>query len=161
VVESRFAAMKQGLTVATLGSAPIDFQGRKMGFVVLTSAHELFSYPASGLVATVNKIKDRPDEVKKIIKAGIKANRYIAQNRDGTIQGIMEWLKVDREMAAATYDSVAKAFNSDGGVPEDGLRLVIEEAKKATRVSRDVSINEVIDLSILRQAQRELGIVSR
>src|SRR5262245_15131403 len=158
VVESRFAAMKQGLTVATLGSAPIDFQGKKMGFTVLASAHELFSYPASGLVTTVNKIKDRPDEVRKTIKAGIKANRYIAQNRDGSIQGIMEWLKIDREMGAATYDSVAKAFNSDGGVPEDGLRLVIEEAKKATKISREVSIIEAMDLTLLRQAQRELGV---
>ena len=161
VIESRFAAMKQGITVATLGSAPVDFQGKKMGFLVLASAHELFSYPASGLVATVNKIKDRPDEVKKIIKGGIKANRYLAQNRDGTIQGIMDWLRLDREMASATYDSVAKAFNSDGGVPEDGLRLVLEEAKKATRVSRDTSINEAMDLLILKQAQRELGIGSR
>jgi len=158
VIESRFAAMKQGLAVATLGSPPIDFQGKKMGFVVLAAAHELFSYPASGLVTTTNKIKDKPDEIKKIIKAGIKANRYIAQNREGTIQGIIEWLRIDRELAAATYDSVAKAFNSDGGVPEDGLRLVIEEAKKVTKVSREASIGEAMDLSALRQAQRELGI---
>lgn len=161
VIEARFAAMKQGLTAATLGSAPIDFQGKKMGFVVLASAHELFSYPASGLVAPVNKIKERPDEIKKVIKAGIKANRYIAKNRDGTIQGIMEWLKIDREMASATYDSVAKAFNSDGGVPEDGLRLVIEEAKKATKVNREASLNEAMDLSMLRQAQKELGIMGK
>jgi NitT/TauT family transport system substrate-binding protein len=158
VIESRFAAMKQGLTVATLGSAPIDFQGKKMGFVVLANAHELFTYPASGLSATASKIKQRPDEVKRVIRAGIKANRYIAQNRDGTIQGIVEWLKVDREMATATYDSVAKAFNDDGGVPEDGLRLVIEEAKKATKISREVALSDALDLSILRVAQRELGV---
>jgi ABC-type nitrate/sulfonate/bicarbonate transport system substrate-binding protein len=161
VVESRFAAMKQGLTVATLGSAPIDFQGKKMGFVVLASAHELFSYPASGLVATINKIRERPDEVKKTIKAGIKANRYIAQNREGTVQEIMNWLKINPEMASATYGSVAKAFNSDGGVPEDGLRLVIEEAKKVTKVNREASINEAMDLSLLKQAQRELSIGPR
>ena len=130
VIESRFAAMSQGLTVATLGSAPIDFLGKKQGFVVLASAHELFSYPASGLSVTVKKIKEKPDEVKRIIKAGIKANRYIPQNRAGTIQIIAAWLKIDQELATAAYDSVSKAFNSDGNIPEDGLRLVIEEAKK-------------------------------
>ena len=30
-VDSRFAAMKQGLTAATLGSPPIDFLGKKLG----------------------------------------------------------------------------------------------------------------------------------
>ena len=116
VIESRFAAMNQGLTAATLGSAPLDFLGKKQGFVVLASAHELFSYPASGMIATVKKIKEKPDEVKRVIKAGIKANRYIPQNRAGTIQVIADWLKIDQEMATATYDSVSKAFNDDGSV---------------------------------------------
>ena len=158
VIESRFAAMTQGLTAATLGSAPLDFLGKKQGFVVLASAHELFNYPASGLIATAKKIKEKPEEVKRVIKAGIKANRYILQNRAGSIQVIADWLKIDQEMATATYDSVSKAFNNDGNVPENGLRLVIEEAKRTAKVTREVPINEVEDLSILKEAQRELGI---
>jgi len=47
---------------------------------------------------------------------------------------------------------VAKAFNEGGSVPEKGLRLVIEETKKAAKVNRDVSISEVADLTILREA---------
>jgi NitT/TauT family transport system substrate-binding protein len=161
VIESRFAAMSQGLTAATLGSAPIDFLGKKQGFVILASAHELFSYPASGLTASVKKIKEKPEEVKRVIKAGINANRYIPHNRVGTIQVIADWLKIDQEMATATYDSVSKAFNDDGSIPEDGLRLVIEEAKRTAKINREVPINEVEDLSILREAQRELGIKSK
>ena len=155
---SRLAAMKQGLTAATMGSAPIDHLGAKMGFVVLAKGYELFSYPNSGLVTTVKKTKERPDEIKKVIKAGIRANSYIRANREGTIQFLMRQEKIDREIAAATYDGVAKAFNEDGSVPEDGLRLVIEEAKKSVKVDREVRFSEVADLSILREAQKELGI---
>ena len=157
-VDSRFASMKQGLTAATLGSPPLDFLGKKLGFVVLARAQELFNFPASGLVASVKKIKEAPDEVKRVIKAGIKANRYIHQNRDGTIQVMMEWLKINKEIATATYDSVANAFNQDGSLPEKGLRLAIDEAKRIGKVDRDVAFSEVADLSILREAQRELGI---
>src|SRR5213079_2799689 len=128
--ERRLSAMKQGLTAATMGSPPLDYLGKKMGFVVLARAHELFSLPASGLVATVKSIKERPDEIKRVIKAGIKAIRYIHQNRDGTIQAMMEWLKIDKEIAAVTYESVSKAFNDDGSLSEKGLRLAIEEAKR-------------------------------
>lgn len=46
-------------------------------------------------------------------------------------------------------------------LPEDGLRLIIEEAKKLAKVDREVSFVEVPDLSILEQAQRELGIRGR
>ncbi len=156
--EARFAAMKQGVVAATLGS---EFLGKKMGFVVLARAYELFSYPDSGLVASVKKIKEKPDEVKRVIRASIKANRYIHQNSEGTIQFMVEWLRIDKELATATYDSISKAFNEDGNIPEDGLRLIIEDAKKAAKVDREVSINEVADLSILKEAQRELGIKSK
>jgi NitT/TauT family transport system substrate-binding protein len=159
--DSRFAAMKQGLTAATLGSAPLDFLGNKLGFVVLARANELFSFPASGLVATVKSIKERPDEIKRVIKASIKANRYIHQNREGTMQMMMSWLKIDKEVAGATYQSVAKAFNDDGGLTEKGLRVAIDEAKRIGKVDREVSLSEVADLSILRQAQKELGIGER
>ncbi len=160
-MEARFSAMKQGLIAATLGAPPADFLGKKMGFVVLARAHELFNFPVTGVLASVKKIKEKPDEIKRVIKAGIKANRYIRQNRDGTIQVMMEWLKVDKEMATATYESVGKAFNDDGSLPEDGLRLLIEEAKKAGKVSREIPLSDVADLSILREAQKELGIQGR
>src|SRR5262245_44332920 len=155
---SRLAAMKQGLTAATIASAPVDHLGAKMGFVVLAKAYELFSYPSSGLTTTVKKIKEKPNEVRKVIKAGIRATSYIRGNPEGTIQFLMGQQKIDREIAAATYDSVVKAFNEDGSVPEDGLRLVIEEAKKAVKVDRQVSVSDVADLSILTEAQKELGI---
>jgi ABC-type nitrate/sulfonate/bicarbonate transport system substrate-binding protein len=157
-LEARFSSMKQGLIAATLGGPPADFLGKKMGFVVLARAHELFSFPVTGILASDKKIKEKPDEIKRVIKAGIKANRYIRQNRDGTIQAFMEWMKIDKVMATATYDSVGKAFNEDGNLPEDGLRLLIDEAKKATKISREIASSEVADLSILREAQRELGI---
>ena len=157
-LEARLASMKQGLIVATLGGPPTDFLGKKMGFVVLARAHELFSFPVTGVLASDKKIKERPEEVKRVIKAGIKANRYIRQNRDGAIQSWMEWMKVDKEMAAATYESVGKAFNEDGSLPEAGLRLLIEEAKKAAKITREVAASEVTDLSILREAQKDLGI---
>jgi NitT/TauT family transport system substrate-binding protein len=156
--ERRFSAMKQGLTAGTMGSPPLDFLGKKMGFVVLAKAYELFSYPTSGVIASARKIKEKPDEVKRVIAAGIKATRYIRQNREGTIQFMTEWSKIDKEMATATYDSVLKLFNDDGSLPEKGLLLVIDELRKLGKVEREISVREVADLSLLREAQKELGI---
>jgi NitT/TauT family transport system substrate-binding protein len=156
--ERRFSAMKQGLSAATMGSPPLDVLGKKMGFVVLARAHELFTYPTSGVVVSVKKLKEKPDEIKRVIKVGIKATRYLRQNREGAIQSMTEWTKTDKELTTATYESVVKLFNDDGSVPEKGLLLVIDELKKLSKVEREISLSEVADLSILREAQKELGI---
>lgn len=72
-----------------------------------------------------------------------------------------QWMKIDKETAAATYDGAAKSFNDDGNVPEAGLRIVIDEAKKAANIRREVSINKIADLTVLREAQREMGFKDR
>jgi len=124
--------------------------------VVLARAEDLFTYPISGLVAHTNKIKDKPDEIKRLIGAGIKANRYMRQNRDGTIPVLMSTYKLDKEVAISLYDSFVKGFNDDGNLPEEGFRQLIEDT--VTQIRRELAFNEVSDLSILKEAQRELGI---
>jgi len=158
---ARFAALKEEVVDVAVISPPADSEGKKLGFNVLARAYELFSFPFIGLGANVKKIKERPDEVKRAVRALIKANRYIRQNRDGAIQVMMEWGRTDRESATATYESTWKVFNLDGNIPEDGLRLVIEQAKQALKITREVSPNEIADLTLLREAQRELGVKGR
>lgn len=159
--DSRVAALQQGLISAAVVPPPFDFHARKLGFITLARAQDILTYPEGGLSTTSRKIKERPDEVKRVIKAGIRANRYIRSEREGTIQFLMEWQRVDREVATATYDSVSKAYSDDGNIPEDGLRIVIEEAKKSANVTRDISINQVAETAILREAQKEIGLRQR
>jgi NitT/TauT family transport system substrate-binding protein len=155
---ARFAALKEKVVDVAVISPPADSEGERLGFNVLARAYELFSFPFIGLGTSVKKIKEKPDVVKRTIKALIKANRYIRQNRDGSIQVLAKWGRTDRNNAAATYDSTWRVFNSDGNIPEDGLRLVIDQAKQALKVTREVSPGEVSDTSLLHDAQKELGI---
>ena len=158
LTEGRLARLQQGLSDATVVPVPLDLQARKMGLNVLARAYELFTYPEGGLITTTMKIKAKPDEVKRVIRAGIKASRYIKANRDGTIQFLMEWQRTDREIATGTYEFLAKTANDSGSLSETGFRLIIEEIKELAKVSREVALSEVADLSILREAQKELGI---
>lgn len=155
--EVRVFRMKQGLMDATAVPVPWDYHGKKLGFNILARAEELFTYPISGLIAHTKKIKEKPDEIKRLIRAGIKANRYMRSSREGTIPILMSTYKIDKEIAMALYDSFVKGFNDDGSLPEDGFRRLIDDTKNVTKVDRQVALSEVADLSILREAQRELG----
>lgn len=109
----------------------------------------------------MKKIREKPDEIKRVIRAGIKANRYIRDNREGTIQFLIEWLKINREVATATYDSLVKVFDEDFNKCQEGLRIVIEETRKNLKVNREVPLSDVADLSIFSEAQKELGIKAK
>ena len=155
--EGRLIRMQQGLLDATMASVPTDYLGKKMGFPIIVRSEDLFTYPFSGVTTHIKKIKEKPDEVKRVIRAGIKANRYMRENRDGTIPILMSTYRIDKEIATAAYDSFIKGFNLDGSMPEDGFRRLLDDTKRLMKIDREVGFSEVSDLSILRQAQRELG----
>jgi len=157
--EARLIRMKQGLLDATISSVPNDYEGRKMGFPVLVRSEDLFTYPFSGLTVQAKKIKEKRDEVKRVIRAGIKANRYMRANRDGTIAVLIATYRIDKEVASAAYDSFIKGFNIDGSMPEDGFRRLLDDTKRVMKIDREVALSEVSDLAILKEAQRELGIM--
>jgi NitT/TauT family transport system substrate-binding protein len=155
---ARLAALKEGLVDVAVIAPPGDAMGRQMGFNVLLRAYEVFSFPFIGIGANLKTIKEKPEEVKKVVKAMVRANRFIREDKEGAVRILMEWGKVERDHAAASYDSTWKVFSPDGNIPPDGLRLVVDQAKADLKLTRDVPLSEIIDMAPLQAAQRELGI---
>ena len=158
---ARLTALKQRVVDVVVISPPADTQMERQGFRILARAYELFSFPYLGLGTHLRKIKERPEEIRRVIKATIRANRFIRENRDEPVAALIAWGKVEREFAYASYDALRNLFNADGAVPEDGLKLVIEQPRRSNKIARDVASAEVVDLSFLRAAQAELGIKPR
>ena len=131
--EGRLIRLQQGLVDATLVPVPLDLRARKLGLNVLARAQEIYSYAGGGLATTTKKIIDKPEEIKRVINAGIKASRYVKANADGTIQAYRDWRRTDRETAATAYEFLSKAINEDGSLPEQGFRLLIEEIKESVK----------------------------
>jgi ABC-type nitrate/sulfonate/bicarbonate transport system substrate-binding protein len=155
---ARLAALKENLVDVAVIAPPGDALGKQMGFSVLARAYEVFSFPFIGVGANVKTIQEKPAEVKKIIKAMIRANRFIRDDKQGAVNVLAEWGRIEREQAAASYDSTVKVFNANGDIPLEGLRLVIDQAKAEQKITKDIPVSEVIDLAPLREAQKELGI---
>ena len=158
---ARFAALKEGLVEAAIIAPPADAQARKLGLSVLARANDLFKFPHIGLGTTNKKLKENPQEVARVIRAFIKANRFVRDNRQETINILVAWGRTQIEDAVASYDSTWQVFSPDGAMPDDGMRLVIDDAQKALKATRTFAINEVADAGPLHEAQRTLGLKSK
>jgi NitT/TauT family transport system substrate-binding protein len=158
---ARLTALKQRVVDLIVISPPADTQMEKQGYKIMARAYELFSFPYLGLGTHTRKIKEKPDEIRRTIKATIRANRFIRDNREEAVRTLVGWGKVDRDFAYASYDALRNLFNADGAVPEEGLKLVIDQARRSAKISREFASADVADLTFLRQAQSELGIKER
>lgn len=158
---ARITALKQRVVDVVVISPPADAQMEKQGYKILARAYELFSFPYLGLGTHTKKIRERPEEIRRTIRATIRANRFIREHRDEAVGTLVDWGKVQRDYAYASYDALKNLFNADGAVPEDGLRLVIDQARRNAKITREVMPAEVADLTFLREAQAELEIKAR
>ena len=158
VERARYAALREGIVDVAVLSPPTDTDAQRQGYRILSRFYEHFKLPFTGLGTHLKQLNEKRDEVKRMVRALLRANRFVRSNREGTIQTMMDWIKVDRESAAATYDSTLKIFSEDGGISESGLKLVIDQGREAMKIERPVANGEVADLSIVREVQKELGI---
>jgi len=158
---ARFAALKEGLVEAAIIAPPADAQARKLGLNVLARANDLFKFPHIGLGTTNKKLTENPQEITRVIRAFIKTNRFVRDHRQEAINVLADWGRTQKEDAIASYDSTWQVFSPDGTMPDDGMRLVIDDAQKALKATRTFAINEVADAGPLREAQRTLGIKSK
>jgi NitT/TauT family transport system substrate-binding protein len=154
----RFAGLQQKLADAVVTSPPWDFEGQKMGYNILARAYEYVNYPLSGVGVHQKSIQQNRDQTKRTIRALIKASRFIRDNREDSVKILMAWAKTKPEHAYAAYDSTVKVISPDGGIPDDGLKLLIEQASRDAKVTREVPLSEIADFSILREVQKELGL---
>ncbi len=158
---ARFAALKEGLVDAAIIAPPADAQARKLGLSVLARANDLFKFPHIGLGTSGKKLKENPQEVVRVIRAFIKANRFVREQRQEAINVLINWGRIQKEDAVASYDSTAQVFSPDGSMPEEGMRLVIDDAQKALKLNRVFALSEVADAGPLREAQKSLGIKAK
>ena len=154
----RFAGLQQKLADAVVTSPPWDFEGKKAGYNVLARAYEYLNYPLSGVGLNAKSIQQNRGQVKRTTKALIRASRFIRDNREEAAKVLMEWGKAKPEHAYASYDATVKVISHDGGIPEDGLKFLIEQAKRDAKITREIALGEIADFAILREIQKELGL---
>ena len=89
--------------------------------------------------------------VKRTLRAVIKANRFILDNRQETIAVMLKWLPQTADVAARSYDLELKTIAQDGQMTDAELDSLIERLGEKRR-----PLDEVRDFSPVRQAIKEL-----
>jgi NitT/TauT family transport system substrate-binding protein len=154
----RLQALGTGLVHASLLGSQGAIQGEKEGLKVIVAAADVIeSLPFAGVTTTVTKLKENPQQIKKVLRAGLKGLRYVQDNRPGTIDVIQSWYRVEREVAGATYDLARKSYSTNGEVSEKGVLLSMEFARSSGKFEKETSPSEIIDFNLLREVRKEFA----
>lgn len=151
-----------GLTSGSLQGAmlvpPFDAIMAKKGFKSLVFAGDIMDFPQGGLATTDKKIKERPSQVKKIVRATVNSLIHIRENRDELVSYIANRWKIDTELAASSYQIMVRSFSRDGTASPRSIQNVIDSTRARLKIERPTAISDLINLSLLEEVHREMGI---
>lgn len=149
---TRFQSLSSGaVDVIALGT-PHDLMLRQKGFSTLAGPPEV-GLPGACVFTSERYLRDNPLTVRKVLKALLRAQQFILEDRQETIQALLQWLPQAPEVAAHSYDYELKSLSRDGLMSDAELEALMVKLGDKKR-----PIDEVRDFSLARQAMRELEV---
>ena len=153
----RLSALQAGQIDGTIMSMPYNKMAVKMGFRELVHLREVIKTPQGGLVTTVQKTRSEAELVRRSIKAALTGNRFLKENKGEFIKLLAKESGIhDQVVAGWVHEEAVKLFSDNGLVSDEAMQEFIANSKEALKVSREVSISEVADLSFARRAVSEM-----
>jgi NitT/TauT family transport system substrate-binding protein len=153
----RLQALLSGKLDAAIVPPPFNFKAESKGFVRLVSAADVFETSVSGLAMHVDTLKEKPIQVRKMLRALLKAQTFIRNSKPESVRVIAEWLKLEPRIAQASYEIYVKGMSPNGIVPERVLESDIERARKEQQVKEAVPVGRVVDFTMLQEVSNQLG----
>jgi ABC-type nitrate/sulfonate/bicarbonate transport system substrate-binding protein len=147
----RLQSVITGAVEVTTLSPPHDLMAQNAGMKALAGPPEI-GMPASGMITSDRLIKENPQFVRRAVRAILKANRFIGEQRQETINVLLKWVKQTPEIAGRSYDVELKTIQRDGTMTDGEMESFIERLGN----EKKRSVDEVRDFSFARAAWKEL-----
>jgi NitT/TauT family transport system substrate-binding protein len=156
---SRYTALESGSIQAAMLVPPFNNFAKKRGFNQLTSFNDIMSIPLGGLSVHTQKMKEKPDEIVRMIKAVLKATDYI-RNRKTEILSFLEakWGIKEGDVRESIYRDMVGLFSRNGIASDDTMKNVIQLVRETRKSKDDKTLADIVDWSFAKKAQAELKI---
>ncbi len=156
---SRYAAMESGAVQAAMLVPPFNNFAVKRGFNQLLSFNEIMNIPLGGLAVHTQRMKEKPDEIVKMIKAVLRATDFI-RTRKADILAFLEakWGIREADVRESIYRDMVGLFSRDGIASDETMKNVIQLVRDTRKSRDDKSLADVVDWSFAKKAQAELKI---
>ena len=151
--DSRFAALAAGSVDATVLNFPFNLQAEKMGFNNLLWLGERVEMPLSGLGVRDDTLQKNPERVLGMLRAIYRAVVLAKAYPEDTVQAFMDWTRVDRELAAKSFELGKKSWPDNLVISDAAIRAVVEQAQTELKIKGTVSLDKVRDWSFAAKAR--------
>jgi NitT/TauT family transport system substrate-binding protein len=153
----RMAALRVGSVSAIIVPVPAVAILKREGFNEVSFVGDVVEFASNGYTTTEQRIKEHPQEVKKVVRSIYRGLRFAKENPEGTIDVIQREWKVDPEIAKESYRAIVKALNEDGIIGAKQLKIHFDLIRRSDKNIGEIPVEKVVDFRLLREVRKELS----
>ena len=153
----RMAALRAGSVAAIIVPVPAVVLLKREGFNEISFVGDVVEFASNGYSTTEQRLKEHPQEVKKVVRALYRGLRFAKDNPESTIGVIQKEWKVEPDVAKESYAAIIKALNEDGIIGEKQLKIHFDMIRKSDKNIGEIPVDKVVDFSLLREVRKELA----
>ncbi len=148
---TRLAALRAGAIDATPIDVAFAVKAEDEGFKRLVYLGDLIELPLSGIAVMEQKLQTQRDQVRRIVRAGVRGLRFMKQNRNETVQMLSDYLRITPSQSARAYDASINSFSDDGMISDKGVNLDVQLTKERLKLTKDIPLSQLVDWSLVRE----------
>jgi NitT/TauT family transport system substrate-binding protein len=151
---ARYLSLESGSIQAAMIVPPFNHLAKKRGFNELLGFNDIMSMPVGGLAVHTQKMKEKPDEIVKMIRALIKSLKYIRTRKPDILAIIdKQWGIKEADIRENMYKEMLGLFSRTGIGSDEAMRNVIKLVRETRKNAPEVGISDVADWTFARKAQ--------
>jgi NitT/TauT family transport system substrate-binding protein len=155
--EGVFSGMLAKQVDGGLLSPPFTVRAPREGLRFLAHTAGAVEVLQGGLGTSVQRIRERPDEVEAVLRGLLRSTRLMQENKALVVELVSEQFEIEKDVAAEMYDEVVPRFTPDLSASEAVIQREIATQEEAIGQKLSVSVQDVADFGPLHRAQRALG----
>ena len=156
---TRYAALESGSIHAAMLVPPFNKLARNRGFNELLSFNEIMNIPLGGLTVHTQRLKDKPTEIVKMIKAVLKSVEYIHSRKDEILSHMAsKWGIKEAIIREGIYRDIVGLYSRSGIASDETMRNVIQLVRETRKSKEELPLSNIVDWRFAKKAQEELKI---
>jgi NitT/TauT family transport system substrate-binding protein len=156
---TRYAALDSGSIDAAMLVPPFNKLAAKRGFNEILSFNEIMNIPLGGLTVHTQRIKEKPDEIVKMIKAMLKGVDYIRNNQSEMLSIMAtRWGIKEADVREGIYRDIVGIYTRTGVASDETMKNVLQLVRETRKSKDDLGVSDIVDWSFAKKAQAELKI---
>src|ERR671915_410358 len=149
---SRYAALDSGSIDAAMLVPPFNKLAKKRGFNEILSFNEIMNIPLGGVAVHTQRIKEKPDEFVKMIKAMLKGVNYIRNNQSEMLSIMAsKWGIKEADVREGIYRDIVGIYTRNGVASDETMKNVIQLVRDTRKSKDDLGLSDIVDWSFAKK----------